>query len=160
MALQPGDDAPDVTLPSTDRTQVSLAGLWGEQPLVLLFFPLAFTSTCTEELCTMRDDIGSYTGLNGRVVAVSVDSPFVLDRYRTEIGADYLFLSDFNREASTAFGVLREAPVGPGLRNASDRAAFVIGTDGKVKYTWHATNPSLLPPFDEIKQALENGTSA
>jgi peroxiredoxin len=160
MPLQPGDAAPDVTLPSSDKQQVSLASLWSEQPLVLMFFPLAFTSTCTEELCTVRDDIGSYTGLSGRVVAVSVDSPYVLDRYKKELGADYLFLSDFNREASTAFGVLREAPVGPGLRHASDRATFVIGTDGRIRYTWHSPNASLLPAFDEIKAALANGTSA
>lgn len=154
MALQPGENAPHVTLPDSDKNQVPLASLWSEQPLVLMFFPLAFTSTCTRELCTVRDDIGAYAGLNGRVAAISVDSPFVLDRYKKELGADYLFLSDFNREASTAFGVLRESPLGPGLRNASDRATFVIGTDGRVKYTWHSTNPSLLPPFDEIKQAL------
>lgn len=154
MALQPGQNAPDVTLPSSENKQVSLASLWAGQPLVLMFFPLAFTSTCTEELCTVRDDIGAYSGLNGQVAAVSVDSPFVLDRFKKEIGADYLFLSDFNRDASTAFGVLRESPLGPGLRNASDRATFVIGTDGKVKYSWHSTNPGLLPPFDEIKQAL------
>ena len=157
MPLQPGDAAPDVTLPSSDRQQVSLASLWSEQPLVLMFFPLAFTSTCTEELCTVRDDMGAYTGLSGRVAAVSVDSPYVLDRYKKDLGADYLFLSDFNREASTAFGVLREAPVGPGLRNASDRATFVIGTDGRIKYTWHSHNASLLPAFDEIKQALADG---
>ena len=72
----------------------------------------------------------------------------------TLLGADYLFASDFNREASTAFGVLRESPLGPGLRNASDRAAFVIGRDGAIRYAWHSTNPSLLPPFDEIKQAV------
>lgn len=155
MALNQGDNAPDVTLPSADGFKpVSLAAQWKDGPLVLLFFPLAFTSTCTEELCTMRDDMGSYTGLNARVVAVSVDSPFVLDRYRKEIGADYAFLSDFNREASRAFGVLRESPLGPGLVNASDRAAFVIGQDGRIRYAWHSTNPSLLPPFDEIKQAL------
>src|SRR5688500_3222556 len=98
MPLQPGDAAPDVTLPATDHTPVSLAALWREQPLVLMFFPLAFTSTCTEQLCTLRDDLGAYTGLRGRVAAVSVDSPYVLDRYRRELGADYLFLSDFNRE--------------------------------------------------------------
>ncbi len=157
MPLRPGDRAPDVQLPDHERKTVSLADFQGKQPVVLLFFPLAFTSTCTAELCTMRDDIGTYTGLNARVAAVSVDSPFVLDRYRKEIGADYLFLSDFNREASEAFGVLRTAPLGPGLRNASDRAAFVIGTDGTVKYTWHDRNPSLLPPFDQIKAVLGNG---
>jgi glutaredoxin-dependent peroxiredoxin len=154
MGLQQGDAAPDVTLVSSDMKPVQLADEWKQGPVVLLFFPLAFTSTCTEELCTMRDDIGSYTGLNARVIATSVDSPFVLQRYKQEVGADYLFASDFNREASTAFGVLRESPLGPGLRNASDRAAFVIGRDGAIRYAWHSTNPSLLPPFDEIKQAL------
>ena len=157
MALQQGDTAPDVTLPSADGFKpTSLAEQWKDGPVVLLFFPLAFTSTCTQELCTMRDDIGSYTGLNARVVAVSVDSPFVLDRFRKDIGADYTFLSDFNREASRAYGVLRESPLGPGLMNVSDRAAFVIGTDGRIRYVWHSTNPGLLPPFDEIKQALES----
>lgn len=154
MALQQGDAAPDVTLVSSDLKPVKLADEWAQGPVVLLFFPLAFTSTCTEELCSMRDDIGSYTGLNARVVATSVDSPFVLQRFKQEVGADYTFASDFNREAATAFGVLRESPLGPGLRNASDRAAFVIGQDGTVRYAWHSTNPGLLPPFDEIKQAL------
>lgn len=154
MPLKQGDQAPDVTLPSTTNEMVPLASLWREQPTVVLFFPLAFTSTCTQELCSMRDDLASYTGMNGRVVAISVDSPFTLARFREEMGADYLFLSDFNREATRAFGVLRETPVGPGLLNASDRSAFVVDTDGTVAYAWHSTNPGLLPPFDEIKDAL------
>ena len=154
MALNAGDRAPEVTLPSHENQQVPLASLWKDGPAVLLFFPLAFTSTCTEELCSVRDDIGSYTGLNGTVAAISVDSPYVLKRFRDEVGADYTFLSDFNREASRAFDVLRAAPVGPGLLNASERAAFVVGPDGIIRYAWHETNPSLLPPFDEIKAAL------
>lgn len=154
MPLKQGDQAPDVTLPSHSNEQVSLASLYREQPTVVVFFPLAFTSTCTEELCTFRDDLALYNGVNAKVVAVSVDSPFVLDRFRTEIGAEYLFLSDFNREASTAFGVLREAPLGPGLRNASDRAVFIVNQDGTVRYVWHSTNPGLLPPFDDIRAAL------
>ena len=154
MPLKQGDQAPDVTLPSHSNEQVSLASLYREQPTVVVFFPLAFTSTCTEELCTFRDDLALYNGVNAKVVAVSVDSPFVLDRFRKEIGAEYLFLSDFNREASTAFGVLREAPLGPGLRNASDRAVFIVNQDGTVRYAWHSTNPGLLPPFDEIRAAL------
>lgn len=156
MAIGVGEKAPDVTLPSTENRMVSLASLWAEGPLTVLFFPLAFTSTCTEELCAVRDDITSYRGAaeGGRVVAISVDSPFTLKRFKEEIGADYLFLSDFNREASRAFGVLRASPLGPGLINASDRAAFVIGADGTIRYAWHEANPSLLPPFDEIKRAL------
>ncbi|MDB4949739.1 MAG: alkyl hydroperoxide reductase/Thiol specific antioxidant/Mal allergen [Gemmatimonadetes bacterium] len=155
MPLKKGDPAPDVTLPSSTGGQVSLASLWKEQPLVVLFFPLAFTSTCTKELCTVGDDLGAYTSLGGQVVAVSVDSPFVLDRFRKETGAGYAFLSDFNRKASEGFRVLRDGAIGPGLLGASDRAAFVVGRDGRVAYAWHDTNPGLLPPFDEIKAALE-----
>jgi len=154
MGLKAGDRAPEVTLPSHENKQVPLSSLWANGPAVLLFFPLAFSSTCTEELCTVRDDIGSYAGLGANLAAISVDSPYVLKRFREDVGADYLFLSDFNRQASEAFGVLRAAPVGPGLLNASDRAAFVIGQDGVIRYAWHETNPSLLPPFDEIKAAL------
>jgi peroxiredoxin len=154
MPLQIGDQAPDVTLPAHDNQQVSLGSLYGGQPTVVVFFPLAFTSTCTEELCTFRDDLAVYNGMGAQVAAISVDSPFVLERFRKEIGADYLFLSDFNREASRAFGVLREAPLGPGLRGVSDRSVFVVNPDRSVRYVWHSSNPSLLPPFDEIREAL------
>ncbi len=156
MPLKQGDTAPAVTLPSHAGDQVSLADLWKEQPLVVLFFPLAFTSTCTEELCTVGNDLAAYRELDGQPVAISVDSPFVLSRFRTECAADYPFLSDFNREAAEGFGVVREGPLGPGLRGVSDRAAFVVGRDGRVAYAWHSTNPGLLPPFDEIKAALKS----
>lgn len=155
MPLQKGDRAPDVTLPGTANQPVSLAERWAAQPTVLLFFPLAFTSTCTKELCTVGDDLASYTDLNADVIAVSVDSPMVLDRFRKEIGAEYTFVSDFNRQAGKAFGITRTAPLGPGLLDVNDRAVFVVGTDGTVAYAWHSPNPSLLPPFDEIKAALD-----
>ena len=160
MPLQTGDKAPDVTLPSHDNQQVSLASLWSEGQVVLLFFPLAFTGVCTKEMCTMRDDMAIYDDLKARVVGVSVDSPYVLKRFREDIGAEYLFLSDFNREASRAFGVLRSAPVGPGLMDVSERAVFVIGTDGTVKWMWQGEHPGLLPPFDEIKRALAEPVAA
>jgi peroxiredoxin len=154
MPLQPGDPAPDVRLPSHTLETVSLADQWSGQPLVVLFFPLAFTSTCTEELCTIGDDLSAYREMSARVVAISVDSPWSLDRYRRECGVEFPFLSDFNREATEAFGVLRTSPLGPGLLNVSDRAVFVIAPDGRVAYTWHAINPSLLPPFEEVKEAV------
>jgi peroxiredoxin len=154
MPLKIGDQAPDVTLPGSTGEQVALSSLWARQPLVVLFFPLAFTSTCTKEVCTVGEDLSAYQALGGQVVAVSVDSPFVLERFRKETGAAYPFLSDFNRQASQGFGVVREGAIGPGLLGASDRSAFVVGTDGRVVYVWHSTNPGLLPPFDEIKEAL------
>jgi len=154
MALKTGDRAPDVVLPSHDHQQVSLGALYPARPTVVLFFPLAFSSTCTEELCTMRDEEAVYAGLNAQVVAISVDSAYVLKRYREEIGADYLFLSDFNREAMIGFDVLRTAPTGPGHLNTSERAAFVVDTDGIIRYSWVGAHPGLLPPFEELKAAL------
>lgn len=154
MPLQPGDQAPNVTLVTHENHTAPLDDLRGGKPAVMLFFPLAFTSTCTEELCTVRDDFRAYEELQSQVFAVSVDSPYTLKRYRAETGAPYTFLSDFHREAAEAFGVLRTAPLGPGLRNTSDRSAFVLDRDGTVAYSWHSPNPSLIPPFDEIKDAL------
>jgi glutaredoxin-dependent peroxiredoxin len=154
MPLQPGERAPDLRLPSHAREMVSLEELRGKHTLVVLFFPLAFTSTCTEELCAVGADLGSYRGMDARVLAISVDSPYTLARYRAECGADFPFLSDFHREAAAAFGVLRDGTVGPGLRGVSDRAVFVIDRDGVVRYTWHATDLDLLPPFDEVKEAV------
>lgn len=154
MPLKQGDQAPAVTLPSHTGEPVSLPDLWSARPVVVLFFPLAFTSTCAEELCTVGNDLATYRELDAQPVAVSVDSPFALARFRAECGADYPFLSDFNRQATEAFGVTRTGPLGPGLRGVSDRAAFVIDRSGRVAYAWHSTNPGVLPPFGEIKDAL------
>jgi len=154
MPLNIGDSAPNVVLPSHEMTQVSLGELYPGQNTVIVFFPLAFSSTCTEELCTLRDDLAAYGALNAQVVAISVDSPYVLKRYREELGAEFLFLSDFNRLAAPGFGVLREATTGPGLLHTSERAVFVVDPGGAVRYVWCGAHPGLLPPFDEIKDAL------
>jgi peroxiredoxin len=154
MALQHGDRLPDLSLPSHATEPVSLAGYADGRPLVVLFFPLAFTSTCTEQMCSMGDDFAAYEALDTRAVAISVDSPWVLDRFRAECGANFPFLSDFNRDATRAFGVLRQGTLGPGLRDVCDRAAFVFDREGRVAYAWRSTNPGLLPPVDEIKGAL------
>lgn len=151
--LAPGDRAPEVRLPSHDHVHTALSDFLGA-PLVVVFFPLAFTSTCTEELCTFGDDLASYRELGASVVAISIDSPYALARYREECGADFPFLSDFHREATRGFGVLRPEPLGPGLRDTSDRSVFVIDGEGVIRYAWMSKNPGILPPFDEIKAAV------
>lgn len=153
MPLQAGEKVPAVTLLSHDLQKIELGGAPG-RPQLVLFFPLAFTSTCTEEMCTVSEDFAAYEQLNADVYAVSVDSPFALQRFRAECAAEFPFLSDFDREASITFGVLRTQPLRSGLRNTADRAAFVIGADGVVMYAWHSDNPGDLPPFGEIKEAL------
>lgn len=148
-----GDRAPEVRLPSHDHVPTALSDYRGA-PLVVVFFPLAFTSTCTEELCTFGDDLASYREMGASVVAISVDSPYVLARYRAECGVEFPFLSDFHREAARAFGVLRPEPLGPGLRDTSDRSVFVIDGGGVIRYAWMSKNPGLLPPFEEIRGAV------
>jgi len=105
MAVKVGDKAPAFTLNNTANEKVSLSDYEGKN-LIVLFFPLAFTSVCTEELCTMRDNMADYQKLNAEVVAISVDSPFTLGKFKGEQNLDFPLLSDFNKEASTAYGAL------------------------------------------------------
>ncbi len=123
------------------------------EPVVLLFVPLAFTSTCTEEFCHIGENWGRWGGLGARIYGISVDSPFVHVKWADEMGIPFPLLSDFNKEAATAYGVLRDELVG--LRGVADRAAFVIDREGRVVYSWVGENPSLLPPFDEIEAAVK-----
>lgn len=153
MPLQPGEKAPELMLLDHNLQRVALADYRGK-PLVLFFFPLAFGDTCTEEMCTVAEDFRAYQELNGEVAGISVDSPYALNRFREACGADFSFLSDFHREAASAFGVLRQAPLRSGLRGTSERAAFVLDADGTVAYSWVGEHPGVQPPFEEIKMAL------
>lgn len=151
-ALTPGARAPDAALTRENaRTAVSLSEYIGERPLVLLFFPFAFSSTCTEEMCAVRDDFAAYADLGARVLGLSVDSPYANARFAEELGAPFPILSDFNRSAARAYGVLRET-FGH-LESVSERAAFVIDADGVITYAW-VGEPGDLPPFGEIRAAL------
>jgi peroxiredoxin len=153
MPLQAGESVPQVTLPSDTLEPYTLPAKDGN-PLVVLFFPLAFSSTCTAEMCSVAEDFAAYGELGARVVAVSVDSPYVQARFRAACGAEFPFLSDFNREAAEAFGVLREEPLSVGLLRTTDRSAFVIDGDGVVSWAWFSKNPGLVPPFEELKEAV------
>ncbi len=105
MAVQVGDKAPAFALNNTANEKVALSDYEGKN-LIVLFFPLAFTSVCTEELCTMRDNMAEYQKLNADVVAISVDSPFTLGKFKAEQNLDFPLLSDFNKEASEAYGAI------------------------------------------------------
>lgn len=158
MALDPGAEAPDVILTQNDsRTTVSLRDYQGGGPLVILFYPMAFSSTCTEELCTVADDYSAYDELGATVVAISVDSPYVSARFAAECGASFPFLSDFNRTAARAYDVLR--PTMGELEGVSERAAFVVDAHGVVRYSWVGEHPGVFPPLDEIKEAVAAASS-
>jgi len=154
MSLKVGDKAPAFTLTSDELKPVSLSDYSGKN-VVLLFFPMAFTSVCTTELCTMRDDIATYNGLDAEIVALSVDSPFTLGRFKQDQSLNFPLLSDFNKEVSRNYGSLYEEFV-MGLRGVSKRSAFVIDKEGTVRYAEVLDNAGDVPNFEAIRETLQN----
>ena len=152
MSLQVGDKAPDFKLFSSELKEVSLADYKG-QKLVIHFFPLAFTGTCTTQLCTMRDSFGYYEGMNTAIVGVSIDSPFTLAKYKEVEAYQFPLLSDFNKEASQAYGAFYEE-FKFNLKGVSKRAAFVIDEDGNIAYAEVLEDAGDLPNFEAIKKVV------
>lgn len=154
MKLNKGDQAPAFKLVSSDRKEVSLDDYQGKN-VVLLFFPMAFTSVCTTQLCTMRDNLADYNKMNTEVLGISVDSPFTLNRYKQDQQLNYTLLSDFNKEASQAYGAFYENFM-LGLKGVSKRAAFVVDKNGKVQYAEVLENAGDLPNFEAVKQTVSS----
>ena len=152
MSLKIGDIAPNFKLFNSELEEVSLGDYKGKK-LVIHFFPLAFTGTCTTQLCTMRDDFGYYEGMNATVVGISIDSPFVLAKYKEVEGYQFPLLSDFNKEASQAFGAFYDE-FKFNLKGVSKRAAFVIDENSKVIYAEVLENAGDLPNFEAIKKVV------
>jgi len=152
MKLEKGQKAPSFTLLDTEKNEVSLEGLKG-QNVILLFFPLAFTGVCTTELCSVRDDLSSYNDSNAKVFGISVDSLFSLEKFKAEQNLNFPLLSDFNREVSALYGAQYEEFV-LGMKGVAKRAAFVIDGEGTVRYAEVLEDAGDLPNFDAIKETL------
>lgn len=152
MALSLGDLAPDFKLYSTEKKEVSLSDYKGKK-VVVLFFPLAFTGVCTTELCSLRDDIASYDGLDAEILAISVDTPFTLGKFKEEQKLPFQLLSDFNKTTSEAYGALYETFV-LGLKGVSKRSAFVVDSEGILTYIEILENAGQVPNFELVKAAL------
>ncbi len=153
MAIETGQIAPSFTLFDTGKNKVSLDNFKGKNVL-LLFFPLAFTSVCTAELCSIRDNIGIYNNANAQVLGISVDSLYVLNKYKAEQQLNFPLLSDFNKEASAAFDVLYETFPAFEMKGVSKRAAFVIDKEGVVRYAEVCASAGDLPNFEAIQLNL------
>jgi len=152
MTLNIGDKAPTFTLRNSKTEEVSLDTFQG-QNVLLLFFPLAFTGVCTTELCQMRDDLAKYNDMNAQVLAISVDSPFTLAKFKELNQLNFPLLSDFNKEVSKAYHALYEDFV-LDLKGVSKRAAFVIDASGTIKYAEVLENAGKLPNFESIQTAM------
>lgn len=147
-----GADAPDFSLsPAPGAPPVQLSGLRGG-PVVVLFFPLAFSSVCTEEMCAVAESWPRWEKLGADVLAISVDSPFVTRKFAEETGAPFPILSDFNKDAASAYGVLY--PEFFGMLGVAKRAAFVVDAEGVVAYAWVSEDADELPPFEEVRKVV------
>jgi glutaredoxin-dependent peroxiredoxin len=153
MAIQAGAKAPDFTLRSSEKEQISLKNYRG-QNVVLLFFPMAFTGVCTKELCHMRDSIADYAKLDAQVLAVSVDSVFTLDRWKRDENFNFPLLSDFNKTVSKKYDTLYKDFVFE-MKGVSKRSAFVIDREGVIRYAEVLENAGEIPNFEAVKAALQ-----
>jgi peroxiredoxin len=155
MAIAVGTKAPDFTLKSKTAegvNDVKLSENLGKKNTVVLFFPLAFTGVCTQEMCDITAGLSAYSDLNAAVVGISVDSPFAQEAWAQKENIGITLASDLNKTTSKDYGVLLDDLLGFGSTAA--RAAFVIDKDGVVQYSEQTPTPKDLPDFDAIKAKL------
>ena len=156
MAIAVGTKAPDFTLKSKNAsglTDLKLSNNFGKSNTVLLFFPLAFTSVCTSEMCEVSQGLQQYKDLNAEVIGVSVDSPFTQEVWAQKEKITIPLASDFNKKTAEAYGVL--LPDLLGLGSVSARAAFVIDKNGVVQYSEQTPTPKDLPNFNAVRETLQ-----
>lgn len=153
MAIEIGQQAPDFTLYNSDRQQINLSAQLGKTVL-LLFFPLAFTSVCTTELCSVRDNLQMYESLNATPFGISVDSMATLKKFKEDQGLNFTLLSDFNKDVSRTYEAIYEE-WSYGMKGVSKRAAFIVDKDGIIQYAEVLENASKQPDFAAIKVKLE-----
>jgi peroxiredoxin len=152
MSLTIGTKAPDFKLVDSDKKEVNLSEYAGKN-LIIHFFPASFTGVCTTQLCTVRDGINLYHNDTTDVVAISVDLPFTLAKFKEDQNLNFRLLSDFNKEASTAYGAIYENWI-LGLKGVSKRAAFVVDKDGVIRYAEVLESAGDLPNFTAINETL------
>jgi len=155
MAISVGSKAPDFNLKSKQASglvDVKLSNNFGKKNTIVLFFPLAFTSVCTKEMCDITAGMGSYSGLDADVIGISVDSPFAQEAWAQKEKIGITLASDLNKEVIKQYGVV--FPMLAGVGDTAARAAFVIDKNGVVQYAEQTPTPKDLPNFDAVKAAL------
>lgn len=154
MKIEAGQLAPDFTLYDSDKNKNTLSQLRG-QNVLLLFFPFAFTGTCTAELCSVRDNISVYNDANAKVFGISVDSIHSLAKYKEQQQLNFSLLSDFNKDVSSAYGCLYDV-FSYGMKGVSKRSAFVIDKNGIIRYVEVLENATEIPNFLAIQDTLKS----
>ena len=152
MALDVGSTAPDFTLTNQDRQPVTLSAQRGK-PVVLAFFPAAFSSVCQKELCTFRDSMSRLNAANAQVFGISVDTFFTLKAFHDQQGLTFPLLSDFNKQAIRDYGVFSEDMIG--MKGIAKRAVFVIDKDGVVRHREVLEDARNEPNYDKVFETLK-----
>lgn len=155
MPIAVGSPAPDFSLKqktASGLVDVKLSENFGKKNTVILFFPLAFTGVCTQEMCDITAGLGAYAGLNADVIAISVDSPFAQEAWANQHKIGIKIASDLNKKTAADYGVLLPDLIG--LGSVSARAAFVVDKAGTVKYAEQTATVKDLPNFEAVKQVL------
>ena len=155
MALSVGSKAPDFNLKSKQASglvDVKLSNNFGKKNTVVLFFPLAFTSVCTKEMCDLTAGLHPFSDMNADVIAISVDSPFAQEAWAQKEKIGITLASDLNKEVIKQYGVV--FPMLAGVGDTAARAAFVVDKQGVVQYSEQTPTPKDLPNFNAIKGAL------
>ncbi len=155
MAIPVGTKAPDFTLKSKQSSglvDVKLSDNFGKKNTVLLFFPAAFTSVCTQEMCSISSGMNAYSDLNASVIAISIDTPFAQEAWAQKEKINLTLASDLNKEVIKKYDVVFPMLVGVG--DTAARAAFVIDKSGTIQYSEQTPTPKDLPNFDKIKETL------
>ncbi|ACP36799.1 alkyl hydroperoxide reductase/ Thiol specific antioxidant/ Mal allergen [Sulfolobus islandicus Y.G.57.14] len=148
-----GQKAPELELVDTDLKKVKIPSDFKGKVVVLAFYPAAFTSVCTKEMCTFRDSMAKFNEVNAVVIGVSVDPPFSNKAFKEQNKLNFTIVSDFNREAVKAYGVAGELPILKGYVLAK-RSVFVIDKNGIIRYKWVSEDPTKEPNYDEIKDVI------
>jgi peroxiredoxin len=152
MAVDVGAKAPDFTLPNQDREQVTLSEQIKKGPVVLAFFPAAFSGVCTKEMCTFRDSMSELNKVSATVLGVSTDTFFSLKAWGDQQKLTFPLLSDYNKDVIRKYDVVNPDMVG--LKDISRRAVFVVGRDGTVKHREVLDDARNEPDYSKIKQAV------
>ncbi len=148
-----GESAPDFSLFDSEKSKISLSSYKGKNVL-LLFFPQAFTSVCTKELCAVRDDIARYNNTTAAVLGISVDSVFTLAKFKEDQAYNFTLLSDFNKEVSSLYGTIYTDWILE-MKGVSKRSAFIIDKNGTIQFAQVLDNAGDVPDFETINTILE-----
>jgi peroxiredoxin len=152
-----GDSAPtfSATVANGEVEAFDLSDELGDGPVVLAFFPGAFTPPCSNEMVALQEHLDDFESAGAKVIGVSADSAFSLNAFRDEHGLGFPLVSDMDREAIEAYG-LRIDIEELGLLGVSNRAVFVLNENGEVSYEWVADDPTTEPDYEELLSAVQD----